>query len=319
MSNQITAVFIFCIFVTLFVLLFLPGNSEKCTGWCCNESNSLTDSVYDSNLLIPFNPRESDFSLIDYCTEENGKLSGTDTAVNILENFVPGIFTVNIKHNPIQEICKLVAQRTPETMNSDKGNFIHKNNYHLVGISGKKGSAFEIFATAYVSQAFLKPKGIIIINGMVNNNCPAFQAWNQLVSAKVVHWHSQDLFTFEDEIWVKGVLQSDRSSKCMSEYMSEIIYKYLDSSLFNIAMFHRNSNRIRYYVTTMERELEIFRAYKNDHTYIVDSVTSGIHACVLKSLFPKMQIQFKEGSHRTEEEKQFYPKILQFINTYISM
>ena len=96
----------------------------------------------------------------------------------------------------------------------------------------------------------------------------------------------------------------------MSEYLNDIMCRFMKIDAIN--------NPIQYYVTSRERETEIYQAYKADKSFMVDNVTSAIHGAVLKSLFPSMQIVISSDAiQKSQQEIELYPNAIDFFQRYI--
>lgn len=298
----------FLVLLSILIVL-IPAISNNCTGWCCSSNKeNIKSNISD---FADSHTKPTSESLQSYCAKLNGKLSGTDNAVNILDEFIPGIANPSVYHRPLYEICRLIVQKTPTTIDSDNPQFSYKNKFRFVGVSGKKGDIFELYSTVYLSRAFLKSdsKSCFVMNGITNPNTSAFLAWNELVLDGIIHWDKDEILHDGSETWVTGFVNNIDSNLCMSEYLYGIICHYLG--------INSKTNEIRYYVTSLEREKEIYKAYKNETSYVVTNVTSGIHASILKILIPKIQIQIADGIFLMEQDKILYSKMIQFLKTYI--
>ena len=311
-------------FLLLFLgtlIFFMFAEPSRCNGWCCR--------VNGTRVLNDMKPNELSVTLKSYCKEEHGKYSNTLSGVNIMDTFLSGLSVLSIPHQPIYSICKLAAQK----------NNIHKNVYPFIGISGKQGNRFELYATAFLSQALLRPKNaVIIMTGMTSTESPAFQAWHDLIQNDIVHWYEQDIFRHGEDCWVKGTMKSIDQKTSVSEYINHIFCQYLHtSSTAGERLSHprresckgsngstagerllKHGSTVRYYVTSREREDEIIKAYKNDTSFVVDNVTSAIHGCVLKILLPHITLSIaQEGRGLIEEERRLFPRAIEFLQAYI--
>jgi len=279
------------------LIILMTAESPKCTGWCCRLPVPNESQIID----MPYNPHPSKLNLKSYCKQEHGKYSNTLSAVNIMDTFVNGLTVLSIPHQPILSVCKAA------TLRHNESGFVHKNVYPFVGICGKNGNRFELYATAYLSQALLREKNsVIVMSGVTSKDSPAFGAWNDLIEDGIIHWYQTDIFQDGDEFWVKGTMKSIQNKTCVSEYLNRIFCRYINVK-----------SNIRYYVTSREREDEICKAYKNDVSFLVDNVTSALHACVLKMLLPAISITIsKQARALVPEEKELFPKSIEFLQNY---
>jgi len=287
--------------VLFFGGLIMLMNSEPpgCTGWCCRIP--VTNITNMSTSLIPYQPQSCELTLKSYCKQQHGKYSDTLSAVNVMDNFLSGLTVLSVPHQPIYSICKLA------TLRNNESGFVHKNTYPFIGISGKRGSRFELYATAFLSQALLRPKNsVLVLTGVTSQDSPAFQAWNDLIQDGIVHWYQTDIFQNGSEFWVKGTMKAIEKKTSVSEYLNILFCKYINVT-----------SNIRYYVTSREREDEIFKAYQNDVSFFVDNVTSAIHGCVLKCLFPKITLSIADEPRAlVAEEKELFPDAIEFLQSY---
>lgn len=97
----------------------------------------------------------------------------------------------------------------------------------------------------------------------------------------------------------------DQKIPCVSELLHQAVLAFLPVP---------TTSTIKYYCASSQREKELLTAYEKDESYTVDNITSGIHALVLKSLLPKIEIKADPvGKCFTEEEKLLYPRILEYL------
>ncbi len=90
--------------------------------------------------------------------------------------------------------------------------------------------------------------------------------------------------------------------------VSEAIY-----SIVKNALPIPSSSTTVYYCPSKAREKELRKAYEKDSSFSVDNVTSGIHAIVLKSLFPNIKIKTETERSFSDEEKQLFPLMVKFL------
>jgi hypothetical protein len=301
-------------FIIIVTAIYLP-DINTCDGWCCAKmtaSKTAPSGISGmSHATIPYQPRESKVSLNQYTREQSGKESGNNTAVLVLENFFSGLATLNIPHQPIYNIAKLAAETRPEKSNDANTatyTYLHKNKFPLVAISGKKGTAQEIYMAAYLAQALSRENnGILIINGMTEAS-PALEAWSKLIEDGIIHWKTEDMFHNENEDWAKGTFTRIDPKKSVSEYLSEILSKYLELT---------DESKVQYYITSKEREDELRKAYKTDKKFTVNNVTTVFHATVLKVMYPTINIFVESLVSTIPEETTLFPKAVEFLEKYI--
>jgi hypothetical protein len=99
---------------------------------------------------------------------------------------------------------------------------------------------------------------------------------------------------------VYGVQERD---VCVSQLIFDAFYKFCELEAYPDTI---------YYVTSPEREDEVREAYQNDQSFVAPTVTGIIHACVLKSMFPKMKIVIEP----TDES--LFSKASEFYQVYFS-
>lgn len=296
----------FLIIVTAIYLVQI----DTCNGWCCSSSVMKGSSLRGSTL--PYQQRQAEKPLHKFSREANGSANGSESGVMILENFYTGLTTLNVKHHPIYNVPRLAAELRPETEGSDHPTYLHKNKYPMVCLSGKKGTAQEIYMTAYLSQALAKPNAFLIINGM-SNDSPAFQAWSQLVVNGIIHWKEEDLYQRDNEQWAVGKFKNIDTQKCVSSYLYDQMKEYIGLV----------EAKTVYYVISSERENELREAYRNDQEFSVHNTTSAFHAAVLKVLIPSLRITITSMDPVTSpavsptQEAEFYNRAVEFVRKYI--
>jgi hypothetical protein len=98
------------------------------------------------------------------------------------------------------------------------------------------------------------------------------------------------------------VYELEQEKRCVSQVIFNTIYREckLDQ------MPH-----ITYYVTSTQREEEVRVAYKDDRSFIVRTVTGLIHACVLKAMFPDINIVI---NHQDTYNDPLYDSVKKFCN-----
>ncbi len=87
---------------------------------------------------------------------------------------------------------------------------------------------------------------------------------------------------------------------CVSELIRDAVLEYVAAPM---------PNRIRYYMTSRTREVEILDAYRYDAKYKISTITSCVHATVLKYFFSHMKY--------TLSSKNEGPRLQLFFNTYL--
>jgi hypothetical protein len=286
--------------------IFLP-DINTCNGWCCARSAANKSGVLElkTSEPIPFQPQESKVSLNQYAREQG---NGKGGAVLVLENFFSGLATLNISHQPIYNIAKIAAEvRSNNSENNVTYTYIHKNKFPLIAISGKKGTAQEIYMAAYMGQALAREKdSVLIINGMTAYS-PALEAWTRLVDEGLIHWQTTDLFHNETEDWAKGTYAKIDSNKSSSQILCEILSGYLNL----------DESKVQYYSISKEREEELRKAYATDKKFMVNNITTVFHAAVLKVIYPTLNITVSELVSDIVEDQELYPKAVEFLEKYI--
>jgi hypothetical protein len=147
-----------------------------------------------------------------------------------------------------------------------------------------------------------RPGAVLVMNGVDSPESPAFSALNKLVNNGVVEWDEADLFINGNERWISAKMKAVDTSKSVSEYLYDVIYKYLQLK----------SSPTVYYVTSREREDELRIAYKNDKQFRVTNITTVIHGMILKVLFPAIELVIVENSADL-----LYERGLVFLRTHI--
>jgi len=285
--------------------IYLP-KIEDCDGWCCSsttrEGRALSDSV-----TLPYLPSESKQPLHKFSREAGANESGSRDGVMILENFYTGLTTLNIPHQPVFNVARLASDIRPEAAeNSGIYTYVHKNRYPLVALSGKKGSADEIYMTAYMAQALSKTGSTLIVNGMTPDS-PAFQAWSKLVVNGIIHWRSEDLYHHDTEHWASGTFKDIDPKKCVSEYLYDMMSEFVELG----------DSKTRYYIISKEREDELRKAYRQDRRFVVNNTTSAFHAATLKVIYPSLNVSVEALESEDEAEQAIYAKATAFLETYI--
>lgn len=273
-------------FMIVVTAIYLPQiEDSSCSSWCCRSTSRATSThqAQRSDHPLPFQPQESKASLTQFSREKNGAASGANSAVMILENLFTGLASLSIPHKPIYSVAKLAAEAQSRD-NDATFTLLHKNRFPMVTVSGKRGTAEEIYMTVYMAQTLAREHAVLILNGLTDASSPAFEALNQLTKDEVLEWNPSDLYQHGDETWISARFKSVNTSKSVSEHLYDILYRYLDLA----------GSSVRYYVISKEREEELRRAYKNDQTFTVTNLTTAFHAAVLKVLFPDLKIELVE-------------------------
>lgn len=106
----------------------------------------------------------------------------------------------------------------------------------------------------------------------------------------------------------KVVYRMSSRKRCTSEVIAFIILQHLNLL----------DSTTRYYCTSTKREDELLVAYAKEDLFLVDNITSGIHAWVLKKMFPsiKLKLSRQSSANLTEEEQQAYPRLVEWWETY---
>lgn len=328
MYNGLLMIVAFMIIVTA---IYLPWiNDSSCVARVASWSGR--ESSFNKQNFLQYQPQESKASLTQFSRDLSGRESGQHGAVMILENMFTGLATLSIPQRPIYSIAKLAAESKSE---DDGKTFtaVYKHRFPMVTMSGKQGTAEEIYMTVYMAQTLAKEKGVLILNGVMEDS-PAFEALNLLVKDGILAWNPVDLFQKGDETWISAKFAAVNTAKSVSEYLYDIINRYLNLS----------DVPIKYYVISKEREDELRRAYKSDKTFKVENTTTAIHGAVLKVLFPDIKLTLPTPTHlstspspsvspagvistpvdvaitpvslpRTEDE--IYAQAIEFLNDYI--
>jgi len=280
--------YIFFGLILITTCIYLPDMSI-CENWCCAARTSASSPGSGRWGKKP--PKQINKSLNQFSRE----ISGGHSALMVLENMHSGLATLSVSHKPLYNLAKLAANNS-------------KNKFPLVTVSGKKGTAEDLYMTVYIAQALAKENATIIMNGFTSEDSPASQAWQELVKTEVISWNVSDLFQNKEETWVSGKFRKIDVNKAVSEYVYDIIYRYLDLA----------QSSIRYYVISKEREEELRQVYKNDKSYEVNNITTVFHAAVLKILFPDIIINIVPSTSVIDSvDTDKYEKALTFLTTYI--
>jgi len=303
-------------FIIIITAIYLP-DINSCDGWCCSsaKASAKANGGDQKNMSsFPFQPQDSKISLNQYTREQSGKESGSNTAVLVMENFFTGLATLNVPHQPIYNLAKLAAEVRPEKTPNDTDKpiytYLHKNKFPLVAISGKKGTAQEIYMAAYMAQALVREQnGVLVINGMTADS-PALEAWNKLIENEIIHCKVEDVYHNDNEDWAKGTFTEILLTKSVSEYLCEILSEYLSLT---------EDSKTQYYIISKEREDELRKAYKTDKKFTVNNVTSAFHAAVLKVLYPTINITIDSAATDASDSPnaELYAKATEFLEKYI--
>ena len=86
---------------------------------------------------------------------------------------------------------------------------------------------------------------------------------------------------------------------CISQKLVEWLY---DQVLYQ-------DSDSEYYRTSLNREAEVLEAYEHEKEYIVDTVASGVHAFVLHTMYPKLNINWADQSADTLDKPAMYEEL----------
>ncbi len=285
----------FIVGIVLFVLITIWWPTPpSCRGWCCRLSPAVTKIDQ-----IEFRPTGK--MMQSFCAD----LPCQPRSVNVIENFCAGFMSLNITHQPLFELAKLAMQLTPETKEADKPVYQHKGNLLFVGISGRNASPTEILFASYMAHALLATNGHLVISGVKENALPIVGALQTLSERQMFHWQKTDVYEHKGQTWTVAKMMRHQPDKSVSEYIYEICCEYLQIS--------PTKNAIKYYSTSLEREKEVRKAYRQDTVFGVCNVTSGIHAFVLKVMFPSIKIILEAPTARHPQEEELFPKMVDFL------
>lgn len=310
-------------FMVIVTAIYWPwiNDDANCSSWCCRTGPTRTrhspkSSTPDNRMA--FTPQESKATLTQFSREQNGATSGSNTAVMILENLFTGLTTLSIPHQPLYTVSKLAA----EVKSGDQGTTftpVHKNRFPMVTMSGKQGTAEDIYMTVYMAQTLARENALLILNGLDDDTSPAFEALNNLVKDEIIDWQTADLYHHGDETWASARFKSIQPNKSVSEHLYDVLYRYLDLS----------GSPVRYYTISKEREEELRRAYKGDQQFVVHNITTAFHGAVLKVLFPGLTLVLMDpvavtpdvvpgtSSVPEDPEEVTYQNALEFLRTFI--
>lgn len=313
--NALLLIVAFMVIVTAIYWPWINDNTN-CSSWCCRTGQSRTRHEAkgtDPSNRMAFTPQDSKATITQFSREQNGATSGSNSAVMILENLFSGLATLSIPHQPIYTISKLAAE--VKTGDSDATyTSVHKNHFPMVTVSGKQGSAEEIYMTVYMAQTLAREHAVLILNGLDHDASPAFEALNNLVKDGIVDWQTTDLYRHGGETWASARFKSIQTNKSVSEHLYDILYRYLDLS----------GSPVRYYTISKEREEELRRAYKTDTQFVVHNITTAFHGAVLKVLFPNLKLVVEPvnvtpdtSPTADDAEGTTYQNAIEFLRTFI--
>lgn len=80
---------------------------------------------------------------------------------------------------------------------------------------------------------------------------------------------------------------------------------------------YKDSDTI-YYTTSLNRESEVLEAYEFVKEYMVDSIASGIHACVIHTMYPKIHITWEKSSTDKHDNPEIYQEVKNFYEDFSS-
>jgi hypothetical protein len=167
-----------------------------------------------------------------------------------------GLFSIKVKPC-IFELAKMAFELKPgfEKVGNSIGAYKHRHNFHvLTCFSNCEKVLYQFIPLLAQNRAYF----------LIDETIPNMKLVKE----------------FQD--WKVYELQSE--TKCTSQIIYDAIYKHCNLSQF--------PNSI-YYVTSEQREDEIRQAYKDDRSFEAETLTGIIHGCVLKSMFPKINIIFQ--------------------------
>jgi hypothetical protein len=330
------------LFFAVFLLataIFLPG-VNTCDGWCCSSRTLGSAELNDARL--PYKTQDAKVPLHKYAREVSED-DGSNSTLMILEPFYSSLATLHVGHQPLYNLPRLAAE-THKPVGAGEVGAVHcpnKNHFQMVTLSGKRGSADELYYSVYLAQALAKKDAIIMMNGTADVDAPAWQAWSRLVREGIVHWKLQDHYHHAGQHWVVGRFKQVDPRKAVSEYVSEVFHLYLNLPLpQDLNLSHPQASPVSetvHYVTSQTREDDVRRAYAKDTSFEVTNVTSAIHGAVLKVLFPKIELRLPtpvaelpvESLEEKEEEQAsntandtnssdpLFAQALLFLKTYI--
>lgn len=200
----------------------------------------------------------------------------TPHAVQMVETLFSGVSTLSVPHHPVYHAARLAALQKAD------GTFLHRHRFPLVTMSGKNGSAEDIFYAVYVAQALAQPGARVIVNGMEVDS-PAFRAWSRLLFEDVIRWEGY-IQEFRGEKWAVGVYKNVDKDKAATEYVTEVLTDYLGVG---------DSPR-KYFMISAEREDELRQHYTDEKRLSVENVTTVFLAMALKVLHPRIACVFSK-------------------------
>lgn len=270
-----------------------------CNGYCCNTNKTTENSELKSKETIPYQVFESSDPLSRYSRNVGGR-----PGIAVLNTFYRGLASITIEHQPLYTIAKLAAQVRPES-NDKHPTFINKNKFPVITVSGMHGTEQEIYDTVVMAQALAKSQGVVIVNE-VKPNSPAWHAWQRLIRDGVLHWKEEDLLAHGNQVWVKGRYKSLNTNTAVSEYLYDIMQRYVAID---------ETDETVYYVISQTRENEIRESYQRDSTFTVTNLTTAFHAAILKVLVPKIKIEIELAEEAAKTHS--LDKAVEFLQTYI--
>jgi hypothetical protein len=137
-----------------------------------------------------------------------------------------------------------------------------------------------------------------VITSSFHENLPVFLPFIKLLAQSKCHFVSTNdhndngephylklIKSYSESSSVYSVYELESENRCVSQLIFEVIYKECKLDQFP---------HITYYVTSTQREEEVRKAYKDDRSFVVRTVTGLIHSCVLKTMFPFMNVIINE-------------------------
>lgn len=157
--------------------------------------------------------------------------------------------------------------------------------------SDTHASAECVDLTARMVSCHLKPGAEIVVHDSSS------QYWSRFGWEKVSKQSSQVVYKL-----------SSKKKRSVSEMMAFILLEYL----------HLLDSTTRYYCTSIQREEELRVAYAKEDSFLVNNITSGIHAWVLKRMYPAIKLKLARQSslNVTREEQESYPHMVKWWETY---
>lgn len=294
-------------FIILVSCLFLPTAAE-CTGYCCNQSKTarrlLTGSRQHETLPYQVRVREESLARVARTAGTPANSQQPPATLQIKETFFTGVTTLAVPHQPLYHLPRLAAEAQPVAGTKDY-RYLRKNLFSLITMSGKTGTADEIFYSVYLSQALAKPNATVIVNGM-NMDSPAFEAWSRLVFEDIVQWDGE-VEEHGEERWARGQFKDIQPAKAPTEYVVDVMKDVLELT----------TSDTEYYSMSREREDEFRRHHADDRRVVVPNLSGLIHASVMQVLFPDIKCDYQD-LHQDHDDYELFERGKEFVQTYFS-